>query len=312
MTNASSRKRLIRILAMMPWVIAHPYPTVSEVMERFGYRTRAELAKDLSLIFVCGVPDYGPGDLMVAGIADDLVILDMADYFSRHLRLTPPEALGLLSAGMAVAGTSVGTPALTRAVDKLATAVFPDASKALGVELPAEPGHLEALQRAARKHQVVNIGYLSVGTNKTTNRDVEPLIVYASMGRWYLSARCRLADDLRTFRIDRIRTFDETAETFVAPPDAGSPTIGFTPSADAIEAVLALGKEARWVSEYYPVEVIRDTGSEMLVRFLMSDARVAARLLVRLGATARLVEGEEVEREMDVLRTEILARYAEG
>ena len=294
---------------MVPWVLANPYPMVSEVMERFGYRTESELAKDLSLLFVCGVPGYGPGDLMVAFIDDDRVILDMADYFSRHLRLTPPEALGLLSAGMAVAGTSLGSAALTRAVQKLAAAVFPDASKVIGVELPTEPEHLEAMQRAAREHFVVNISYLSVGTNRTTNRAIEPLIVYASMGRWYLSARCRLADARRTFRIDRIRSLEETTETFVPPADADRPTIGFTPSADAIHAVLALGKEARWVAEYYPVDVLSDGGSEMLVRFAMSDARVAARLLVRLGDKARLVEGDEVERELDRLRHEILAGY---
>ena len=296
---------------MVPWVLAHPYPMVSEVMERFGYRSEAELAKDLSLLFVCGVPGYGPGDLMVAFIDDDRVILDMADYFSRHLRLTPREALGLLSAGMAVAGTSLGSAALTRAVEKLARAVFPDASQAIGVELPTEPEHLEALQRAASERLAVNITYLSVGTNRTTSRAIEPLILSASMGRWYLSARCRLADDRRTFRVDRIRSLEETTETFVPPSDPDRPTIGFTPSADAIYAELALGKGARWVAEYYPVDVIRDRGSEMLVRFAMSDARVAARLLVRLGGKARLVEGEEVERELNRLRHEILARYGE-
>lgn len=311
MTAASTQRRLTRILAMVPWVLAHPYPMVSEVMERFGYRTESELAKDLSLLFVCGVPGYGPGDLMVAFIDDDRVILDMADYFSRHLRLTPPEALGLLSAGMAVAGTSLGSPALTRAVRKLASAVFPEASEVIGVEMPTEPEHLEPLQRAAREHLVVGITYLSVGTNRTTSRAIEPLMVYASMGRWYLSAHCRLAAGRRTFRVDRIRSLEETRETFVPPPDTDHPTIGFTPSADAIYAELALGTGARWVAEYYPVDVIRDSGSEMVVRFAMSDARVAARLLVRLGDKAGLVAGEEVQRELDHLRSEILARYDE-
>lgn len=311
MTATSTQRRLTRILAMVPWVLAHPYPMVSEVIERFGYRTESDLAKDLALLFVCGVPGYGPGDLMVAFIADDRVVLDMADYFSRPLRLTPPEALGLLSAGIAVDGTSHTSPALARAVQKLASAVFPEASDAIGVELPPEPEHLEALKRAASEHLVVTITYLSVGTNRTTNRTIEPLMAYASMGRWYLSARCRLAEDRRTFRIDRIRSLDVSTESFLAPPDADRPVIGYTPSADAVYAVMALGKVARWVAEYYPVEVIRDRGSEMLVRFAMSDPRVAARLLVRLGKHARLVDGEEVERDLGHLRQTILAGYGE-
>ena len=297
---------------MVPWVIAHPYPRVSEVMERFGYRKESQLAADLALLFVCGVPGYGPGDLMVAFIDDDRVILDMADYFARPLRLTPPEALGLLSAGMAVAGTSQANATLARAVEKLASTVLPEVSGAVGAELPAEPEHLETLRRAADEGRVVGITYLAVGTNRTTTRHVEPLMVYASMGRWYLSAHCRLAEDLRTFRVDRIRSLEEREDFFDRPDGVEHPDIGFTASADAVYAILALGPGARWVAEYYPVDVIRDRERELLVRFAMSDPRVAARLLVRLGRHARLVEGDEVAAEVGRLRRAILARYGEA
>lgn len=312
MTTTSTQRRMVRILAMVPWILANPYPMVSEVIQRFGYRNKSELAKDLSLLFVCGVPGYGPDDLIWACIDDDLVILEAADYFSQPLHLTPPEALGLLSAGMAVAGTSYGEPALTSAVRKLASVVFPDDRAVIGAELPTEPTHLADLQKATREHRAVRITYLSAGTNQTSDRVVEPLISYASMGHWYLSAQCRLAKDHRTFRIDRIRTLTLTAETFVPPPDADRPEIGFAPPADAIEADLDLGPGARWVAEYYPVEVIKDDGTEMRVRFTVSDPRVAARLLVRLGKRARLVKGREVNQELERLRSEILARYDES
>ncbi len=312
MTTTSTQRRMVRILAMVPWILANPYPMVSEVIQRFGYRNKSELAKDLSLLFVCGVPGYGPDDLIWACIDDDLVILEAADYFSRPLHLTPPEALGLLTAGMAVDGTSYGEPALTSAVRKLASVVFPDDRPVIGAELPTEPKHLADLQKATRERRAVRITYLSAGTNRTTDRVVEPLITYASMGHWYLSAQCRLAEDHRTFRIDRIRTLTFTAETFTPPPDADRPEIGFAPPADAVDAELVLGPGARWVAEYYPVEVIEDDGTEMRVLFTVSDPRVAARLLIRLGKRARLVKGREVEQELGRLRSEILARYDES
>ncbi len=312
MTITSTQRRLVRILALMPWILANPYPTVSEVIHRFGYRNEKELAGDLSLLFLCGVPGYGPDDLIWAAIEDDVVILDTADYFSRPLKLTPPEALGLLSAGMAVDGTSYGNAALSSAVEKLAAVVFPDAAPVIGAELPAEPVHLADLQKATGEHRAVKMTYLSVGANKTTDRVVEPLITYASMGRWYLSAKCRLAKDDRTFRIDRIRSLRLLAETFTPPPDRDRPRIGFAPPADAIESELLLGPAARWVAEYYPVKVIEDNGTEMKVRFSAADPRVAARLLVRLGDKARLVKGRKVEEELKRLRSEILARYDES
>ena len=101
MTSPRTAQRLARILAMLPWVIAHPGAEVTAVCERFGY-TRAELVADLNLVFVCGLPGYGPGELMDAFVDEDEVVVDAADYFSRPVRLTAAEALMLLAAGMAV------------------------------------------------------------------------------------------------------------------------------------------------------------------------------------------------------------------
>ena len=88
MSSPKTAQRLNRILAMLPWVIANPGATVNEVTERFGYNT-SELLADLDLVFVCGLPGYGPGDLMSAYVEDDHVVVDMAEYFSRPLRLSP-------------------------------------------------------------------------------------------------------------------------------------------------------------------------------------------------------------------------------
>ena len=114
MTSPRTAKRLNRILAMLPWVIAHPGASVDKVCERFDY-TRAELAADLDLVFVCGLPGYGPGDLMVAYIDEDEVVVELADYFANPVRLTPPEALSLLAAGMALLSTGQAPAALQSA-----------------------------------------------------------------------------------------------------------------------------------------------------------------------------------------------------
>src|SRR5690606_20181245 len=87
----------------------------------------AQLSRDLDTVFVCGLPGYGPGDLMEAYISDDEVIVDAADYFKRAPRLTSTEALGLLSAGLTVLGMGEEVPALESAVKKLGKALMPDA-----------------------------------------------------------------------------------------------------------------------------------------------------------------------------------------
>src|SRR5690606_17863482 len=94
--------RLTRILAMLPWVIANPGATIEEVRDRVGYKDTEDLARDLDVVFVCGLPGYGPGELMGAYIDGGEVLVDAADYCGRAPRLSPTEALSMLAAGMAV------------------------------------------------------------------------------------------------------------------------------------------------------------------------------------------------------------------
>lgn len=295
---------------MLPWVIANPGATVDEVCERFGY-TRSELVADLDLVFVCGLPGYGPGDLMVAYIDEDEVVVEMADYFATPLRLTPPEALGLLASAMALASTGQAPPALERAVDKLMAVLLPDGSDALAIHL-TEPEFVGELRRAAAHGEVTHIVYTALAGDVTTERDIEPWSVFSTMGNWYVTAHCRLAEDQRVFRIDRIRSVAATGETFQPPREPPPPVVSYTPGPDDIRALIRLGPRSRWVVDYYPVEIVDDQGEggDLTVRFSTSDATVAARLLLRLGTDAELVDGAEVGEVVADLRTRIRRRYA--
>ena len=70
--DTSAAGRLQRLLALVPWVLDHPEATVDEVCERFDM-TRDTLIADLELLYVTGVPPYGPGDLMEAWVDGDKV-----------------------------------------------------------------------------------------------------------------------------------------------------------------------------------------------------------------------------------------------
>jgi proteasome accessory factor C len=305
-SSPRTAQRLNRILAMLPWVIAHPGATVDEVCARFGYTPRG-LAADLDLVFVCGLPGYGPGDLMVAYIDEDEVVVEMADYFAQPLRLTAPEALGLLASGMAVVSTGQAPAALGRAVDKLRNVVLPDDPDALVVDL-SEPELVGVLRDAAAAGTVMHITYTGLASGDTTERDIEPWSVFSTLGNWYVRAHCRLAGGERVFRVDRIRSAEARESSFDPPEVVPPPLVEYTPGADDVRAVIRLGSRARWVAEYYPVEVIED-GDELIVRFSAPDAVVTARLLLRLGPAADLIEGDEVAAELADLRSRIMARY---
>lgn len=295
--------RLTRILSMLPYVIAHPGVSVDEVSQRFGYN-RKELIDDLNLVFLCGLPGYGPGELIEASVEDDEVWVDMADYFSRPLRLSPPEALVLLASGMALASAGQGPPALGKAVEKLSAVVAPDVEASLVVDLK-EPEHVGLLRDSAERGLAVEMTYTALSSDRTTQRVVEPWSVFSANGNWYLSAYCRTAQAERVFRVDRVREAAQTSDEFEPPPEPPPPEVRYTPTEEDIRATIRLGPRARWVADYYPVEDLGDG----LIRFSAGDASVPARLLLRLGADAELVEGNEVGERLADYRSRIAARY---
>ncbi len=301
--------RLTRILAMLPWVIEHPGATVDEVCERFGY-SRKELIKDLDLVFVCGLPGYGPGDLMVAYVEEDQVIVDTADYFARAPRLTAAEGLALLASGMTVMATGQGTDVLASAVDKLANALVPDGYEILTVDLSAEHDLADRLRTAAADGRVVEIVYTTLSRGDTSVRKIEPWTVFTSLGNWYVSAHCRASEAERVFRLDRIQRIADTDERFEPPSSPPEPQVRYTPSEEDVTATIRLAPAAFWVSDYYPVEIVSEEPGSRTVRFSAYDASVAAQLLIRLGAHAALLEGDEVRAAVDDLRSRMLGRYS--
>lgn len=309
MTRSRTAARLTRILTMLPWVIANPGSTVADVCRRFGYQSERELARDLDMVFVCGLPGYGPGDLMVAYIDDDEVVVDTADYFEGAPRLTPAETLSTLASAMAVLASGQGSPELESAVDKLVATFAPDTGEGLAVDVSAEPELVGSLRSAAAESRVIDITYVALGGGRTTDRLVEPWTVFTSLGNWYLTGYCRRAQDERVFRVDRIRRVDVTDEQFEPPDDTPEPVVRYTPSEDDVRCVIRLEEDALWVLDYYPVEVLDEGDGWIEIEFSASDPSVPATLLLRLGERARLVEGQAVREALRDVGQRILSKY---
>ena len=177
---------------------------------------------------------------MVAYIDDDEVVIEMADYFADPVQLTAPEALSLIASGLAMLSTGEAPEALRRAVDKLVAAIFPDAGEVLTVDLP-EPGMVGELRRAAADHRVVHLVYTAIAGDRTTERDVEPWLVFSTLGNWYVTGHCRLARDERVFRIDRIRDLRTTGDRFEPPAETPPPLVSYNRGDDDVVCEIRLG-----------------------------------------------------------------------
>ena len=81
-------------------------------------------------------------------------------------------------------------------------------------------GVIDRLHAAAAESRVLRIDY-SDRSGQTSQRDIEPLCLAFWGGSWTLGAWCRLRKDFRSFRPDRIVSFEITGEIFADTPERG-------------------------------------------------------------------------------------------
>jgi predicted DNA-binding transcriptional regulator YafY len=81
-------------------------------------------------------------------------------------------------------------------------------------------GLIDRLHAAIESHQVLRLSYRASDDSATT-REVEPLCLAFWGGSWTLGAWCRMREDYRSFRPDRIVAFEPSGETFVETESRG-------------------------------------------------------------------------------------------
>jgi proteasome accessory factor C len=300
-----------RILALVPWIAAHPETTKDEIARRFGV-SDAQLSADLDLALMVGVPPYSPGDYVDVEEDDEgRITIRLADYFRRPLRLTPAEGFALLAAGralLAVPGSDPDGP-LASALEKLAGAL---ALPTVDVDV-GEPDFLAATRTAAEHNETVEIDYWSANRGELATRRIDPATPFFALGAWYVPAFCHRAGDDRLFRVDRIRALRPTGERFEPAPSelaADDPDAVFQPGADDPRVTVVLPPSASWVPESAPTESVETLDDGRLrVTLVVGEWAWLERLLLRLGPRAEVVEPDALAALAPRAAARVLARY---
>ncbi len=73
--------------------------------------------------------------------------------------------------------------------------------------------YLSLLQLSITNFQLIDISYTSE-TSEDTERIIEPLALYSTQENWILIAHCRLRNEKRAFRLDRIQGLKVLSEKF--------------------------------------------------------------------------------------------------
>jgi predicted DNA-binding transcriptional regulator YafY len=86
-------------------------------------------------------------------------------------------------------------------------------------DLSAFSATLEKLRRAVRELRRVTMVYHTSGRPEPQGREIDPYALVHQRGWWYVIGFCHLRQEVRTFRVDRIRELSLLSQVFATPAD---------------------------------------------------------------------------------------------
>src|SRR5271169_811982 len=203
MTPVSTR--LVRLLNMVPYFQANPRITRAEAAAELGVSAK-QLEEDLNQLWMCGLPGYYPGDLIDFEFSGDTIEVTFSAGIDRPLKLTSPEATGLLVALRALADIPgvVDPQAARSAIAKIEAAAgaaghAPDVA-AVDEPAPVESQAAAAVRSAVLDNRALSIDYYAASHDTLSTRLVDPIRIVLVGDHSYLEAWSREAEGVRLFR----------------------------------------------------------------------------------------------------------------
>lgn len=209
-------KRLSRLVAILTQLQSKRLITATFLAEKFGVSART-IYRDIRALEQSGVPiltDEGKGYTLMEGykippvmfseaqanaliLADQLVLKNKDISFIRDYS----EAIDKIKA-------------VLRQADKDKANLLADRTRfEHNINRERNSNCISQLQYALTNFLLVKISYTNE-QNKATSRIVEPFAIISTTENWLLIAWCRLRNEFRYFRLDRITEFGLMAEKF--------------------------------------------------------------------------------------------------
>nr|WP_281202077.1 YafY family protein [Nocardia jejuensis] len=291
--------RLARLLNMVPYFQANPGISAAEAASELGVTTK-QLMTDLNQLWMCGLPGYGPGDLIDLSFSEESIEVTFSAGIDRPLRLTSLEATALLVALRSIADLPgmVDPSAAHSAIAKFESAIAGRVFQGPVLPVPVQAPAVATVRSALEHEHALHLVYYSASRDVVSARTVDPIRIMLVDNNSYLQAWCRRSEGVRLFRLDRIEEATELDEPARPPLDATDETTALDLFVDDPAVPLArllIHPDFAWVLEQYPmhrVTVHADGGIEATMRFATLDWM--ARLLLGFGAAVTVLGPPEL------------------
>ncbi len=212
--------KLIRQLSLVAFLMAERRPiTARDVKSNVeGYSEMSDEAfarrfySDRAELIALGVPLHSQRDEFTG---EELYTLRSDEYFLPQLDLEDEELAALQTALYLLEGQFAYAEPLRLALQNLAlgrpgfAGVPTEAARSVEVldpdYSPEMPGRLAKLEGAISKQRTIKFDYWSIARDELSERTLNPFALLPDNGIWYVVGQDLEREDIRTFRVSRIR-----------------------------------------------------------------------------------------------------------
>lgn len=313
--------RIDRLTAILIQLQTKKVVRAQEIADRFEISLRT-VYRDVQALMEAGVPigsEAGKGYFIVDG------------YHLPPVMFTQDEASAMLLAGKLV--EKMGDKSVRQAFDtalQKVKAVLNETEKDhlqnlephIEIYLRSRYEHRERdgfpdhflteIQRALAKKQVLIIDY-SNSKEEVTKREVEPIGIFYYSMTWHLIGWCRLRNDYRDFRSDRIKHLKSSDQTFesrnLMSLQEYFNTI-FQNNSSLIRVSVLFDKVTLGGRPIFGSISQTDLGNRLRVEFMMDNLRHLAHWLLTYGRTVEVESPQELKTIMAELVEELVGHYS--
>ena len=180
---------------------------------------------------------------------------------------------------------------------------------------PWEPT-IHMLRQCIGNRRCVHLLYRGLARREDTDRVVEPYALTFQWGLWYLVGFCRLRQDLRTFRVDRIQHAESSGDTFDVPDDFSvreylARWMRFEPVHTVVVRLQAAAASDARERHGHWMEIAGETDGSVTARFGAANLDWATGWVLGYGASARVLEPPELIARVRQAAKGALRQYAE-
>lgn len=212
--------KVIRLIRMILYINAHPGLSAQELAKQNGTSIR-QCFRDIQALCYAGVPIYSDNGyrlLEKSQLQKVSLTLEEALALIYGLKLLEKQK-GFLHSSVQVKEKLLDLlpVQLQHEVEDIQKQIA--VSTDIAVDYTGKDSLFKKINTAIRNGQCMNMDYYSFSSDQITNRVIDPYQIVFRDGFWYLVGYCHLRNEVRLFRVDRIRRLELMEDNFIRPVD---------------------------------------------------------------------------------------------